>query len=82
MTEVPFLRVRAAEHLIRALARWIDDDVLDDVAATLLAELSDDLPQDDRAIREAALDLLTSITAQDVAGPLADWLGPRRGAKR
>ncbi|WP_374656824.1 hypothetical protein [Phenylobacterium sp.] len=69
------LRARAAEHLVRSLARWIDDDVLDDAAATLLAELAGDLTSEDRAVREAALDLLTRMDAGDLAIPQAPWPG-------
>lgn len=71
------LRVCAAEHLVRSLARWIDDDVLDDAAATLLAELAGDLTAEDRAVREAALDLLTRMDAGDLAIPPMPWPGVR-----
>lgn len=68
------LRVRAVEHLLRILARWIDDEVLDDAAANLLAELAGELSAEDRALRQAALDLLTNLdvrragAARDAAG--------------
>lgn len=75
MTDMLSLRVRAAEHLLRALAQCIDDDVLDDAAATLMAELSEDLPAEERATREVALELLMQMSARDVAGLLSAWRG-------
>jgi len=68
------LRVRAVEHLLHILARWIDDEVLDDAAANLLAELTGELSAEDRALRQAALELLTNLdvarvgAARDAAG--------------
>ena len=66
------LRVRAVEHLLRILARWIDDEVLDDAAANLLAELAGELSTEDRALRQAALELLTSLDAKRFGASLIE----------
>jgi hypothetical protein len=74
MSDDQELRVRAVEHLLRILARCIDDKVLDDAAANLLAELAGELSAEDRALRQAALELLTNLdvarvgAARDAAG--------------
>jgi hypothetical protein len=63
------LRIRAAEYLVRVLAKWLNDDVLDDAAATILAELMSDLSDEEQRVRALALELLTT-TGQSGTGVL------------
>lgn len=67
-------RLEAVELLLHLLAGWIDDDVLDDTAAALLARLRDDLSKHDREVCELALELLTSSAVRQIAPPVRAWL--------
>lgn len=74
-------RLDAAEYLSALLARWIDDDVLDDAAATILAELMTDLKGPDRRVRELALDLLTTSGARRSNLNIRRWVGGETSRK-
>jgi transcriptional regulator with XRE-family HTH domain len=68
-------RVEATEYLSALLAKWIDDDVLDDAAATILAELMTDLKDAERRVRELALDLLTTSGVRRSNLNIRQWVG-------
>lgn len=76
-------RLAAIELLIGHITRWVDDDVLDDTAAALLAEYSGEgLDERDRRIRRLAIELLTSGGGRHDILPVRDWLAARLVADR
>lgn len=74
MTDAREQRLAAAEYLLGRMARWLDDDVLDDTAATILAELRTDLTAEERGVREQALELLTDGWKERQAFPIGPWV--------
>lgn len=81
MTEAAQQRLAAVEYLLGRMVGWLDDDVLDDTAATILAELRTELTPEERRKRELAVELLTNGWRQREAFPIGSWVrgeGPRR----
>lgn len=74
MTDAAQERLAAAEYLLGRMAGWLDDDVLDDTAATILAELRTELTPEQRRERELALELLTNGWRRREAFAIGPWV--------